>query len=79
MTKSTTSAVMIALLRFLLALFASLKSKSRLDAENAALRHQLIVLKMRGRIWLTNGDRLFFVSCIDGFIIEQRCADFSSQ
>ena len=36
------------------------KSKSRLEAENAALRHQLIVLqrKLRGRVRLTNGDRL---------------------
>ena len=55
---------MIALLCFFLALFASpFKSKSRLEAENAALRHQLIVLqrKVRGRVQLTNGDRLFFV------------------
>src|SRR5438874_6504879 len=36
---------------------------SRLEAENAALRHQLIVLqrKTRGRVPLTNGDRLFLV------------------
>src|SRR5436305_2063376 len=55
---------MIALLCFFLTLFASLfKSKSRLEAENAALRHQLIVLqrKTRGRVYLTNGDRLFLV------------------
>jgi hypothetical protein len=55
---------MIALLCFFLALLASLfKSKSRLEAENAALRHQLIVLrrKVRGRVHLTNGDRLFLV------------------
>jgi hypothetical protein len=55
---------MIGLLCFFLTLFVSLfKSKSRLEAENAALRHQLIVLqrKVRGRIQLTNGDRLFFV------------------
>jgi hypothetical protein len=55
---------MIALLCFFLTLFASLcKSKSRLEAENAALRHQLIVLRrrMRGRVQLTNGDRLFLV------------------
>ena len=55
---------MIALLCFLLTLFASLfKSKSRLEAENAALRHQLIVLqrRMRGRVHLTSGDRLFLV------------------
>src|SRR5437588_8108650 len=55
---------MIALLCFVLTLLASLfKSKSRLEAENAALRHQLIVLqrKTRGRVHLTNGDRLFLV------------------
>ena len=36
-----------------------LKPKLRLAAENAALRHQLIVLrrKMRSRAWLTNNDR----------------------
>ena len=39
------------------------KSKSRREAENAALRHQLIVLrrKMPGRPWLTNNDRWFFL------------------
>jgi hypothetical protein len=55
---------MIALLCFFLTLFASpFKSKSRLEAENAALRRQLIVLerKVRGRLQLTNGDRLFLV------------------
>ena len=55
---------MVALLCFLLALFTSpFKSKSRLEAENAALRHQLAVLrrKVRGRVQFTNGDRLFFV------------------
>src|SRR6266581_4663003 len=55
---------MIALLCFFLTLFASpFKSKSRLEAENAALRHQLIVLqrRVRGRVQLTNGDRLFLV------------------
>ena len=44
---------MIALLWFLLTLFTSpLKSKSRLEAENAALRYQLIVLrrKVGGRV-----------------------------
>ena len=53
---------MVALICFLLALFASpFKSKSRLEAENAALRHQLAVLrrKVRGRVQLTSGDRLF--------------------
>jgi transposase InsO family protein len=55
---------MIGLLRFVLAVLASpLKSKSRLEAENAALRHQLIVLrrKVRGRARLSNNDRWFFV------------------
>src|SRR5436189_4343190 len=55
---------MVALLCFFLTLFASpFKSKSRLEAENAALRHQLIVLqrRMRGRVHLTSGDRLFLV------------------
>jgi hypothetical protein len=55
---------MIALLRFLLTLLVSpFRSKSRLAAENAALRHQLIVLqrRVRGRVQLTNGDRLFLV------------------
>src|SRR6516165_304041 len=55
---------MFALLRFFLALFSSLfKSKSRLEAENAALRRQLIVLhrKVRGRLHFTNSDRLFLI------------------
>src|ERR1700694_1164666 len=55
---------MIALFFLFLSLFASpFKSKSRLEAENAALRHQLIVLrrKLRGRVRLTNSERLFFV------------------
>ena len=50
---------MVALLVFLLTLFAlPLKSKSRLEAENAVLRHQLTVLrrKARGRVLLSNGD-----------------------
>jgi len=55
---------MIALLCLFLTLFTSpFKSKSRLAAENAALRHQLTVLqrKVRGRVRLTNSDRLFLV------------------
>ena len=55
---------MIALIRFLLAILASpFKSKSRLEAENAALRQQLIVLrrKTKGRARLTNADRWFLV------------------
>src|SRR5271155_5531048 len=55
---------MIALIRFVLAVLASpFKSKSRLEAENAVLRRQLIVLrrKLTGRARLTNNDRWFFV------------------
>ena len=55
---------MIALLFFMFAvLAASFKSKSRLEAENAVLRHQLIVLrrKVQGRVRLTNNDRWFLV------------------
>src|SRR3954468_19313396 len=55
---------MIALFCLCLALFVSpFKSKSRLEAENAALRHQLIILrrKVPGRVRLTHGDRLFFI------------------
>jgi hypothetical protein len=54
---------MIGLLCFVLAILASpFKSKLRLEAENAVLRHQLIVLRRtrHGRIRLTNHDRLFF-------------------
>lgn len=54
---------MIALICFFLALLAPLKSRSRLEAENAALRYQLIVLqrKVRGRVHFANRDRLFFI------------------
>src|SRR5436190_5136559 len=39
------------------------KSKGRLEAENAALRQQLIVVqrKVHGRVQFTNSDRLFFI------------------
>src|SRR5229473_2840684 len=55
---------MVALIWFVLTVLASpFKSKSRLEAENTALRHQLIVLrrKVRGRARLSNNDRWFFV------------------
>src|SRR6202171_6451416 len=55
---------MLALLFFVLAVLASpFKSKSRLEAENVALRHQLIVLrrKVQGRVRLTNIDRWFLI------------------
>ena len=48
---------------FLALLTAPFKSKIRLEAENAALRHQLIVLrrKVQGRVRLTNNDRWFLI------------------
>jgi transposase InsO family protein len=55
---------MIGLFCFALAVLASpFRSKLRLEAENAVLRHQLIVLRRRlyGRVRLTNQDRWFFV------------------
>jgi len=55
---------MIGLLCFVVAVLASpFKSKLRLEAENAVLRHQLIVLRRRlhGRVRLTNHDRWFFI------------------
>ena len=55
---------MIALVCFICTVLVSpFKSKSRLAAENAALRHQVTVLRrmLRGRIQLTNADRFFFV------------------
>src|ERR1700704_5104276 len=55
---------MAALIFLLLNLGASLfKSRCRLEAENAALRQQLIVLqrKVRGRVEFTDSDRLFFI------------------
>src|ERR1700674_707299 len=55
---------MIALVCLVLAVLAApFKSNIRLEAENAVLRHQLIVLrrKLKGRARLTNHDRWFFV------------------
>src|ERR1700730_4044955 len=55
---------MIGLFCFVLAVLASpFKSKLRLEAENAVLRHQLIVLRRRlyGRVRLTNHDRWFLI------------------
>jgi hypothetical protein len=52
------------LLCFVLAILASpFKSKLRLEAENAVLRHQLIVLRrtLHGRVRLTDHDRWFFI------------------
>ncbi|WP_208828947.1 DDE-type integrase/transposase/recombinase [Bradyrhizobium neotropicale] len=55
---------MIGLLCFVRAVMTSpFKSRLQLEAENAALRHQLMILRRRlqGRVRLTNHDRWFFV------------------
>src|SRR3982074_1046188 len=55
---------MIELFCFVLAVLSSpFKSKLRLEAENAVLRHQLIVLtrRLHGRVRLTNNDRWFLI------------------
>src|SRR5260370_28306861 len=55
---------MIGLLCFALAVLASpFKSKLRLEAENAVLGHELIVVRRRphGRVRLTDHDRWFFI------------------
>src|SRR5262245_31624427 len=61
---------MVGLIFLFLNLVSSLfKSKSRLEAENAALRQQLTVLqrKVRGRVQFTNSDRLFFIQLYHWF------------
>src|SRR3954451_6829158 len=55
---------MIGLVRVVIAfLVVPFRSKARVEAENVALRRQLIVLQRdcRGRVRLTSGDRMFFV------------------
>src|SRR5258705_12419559 len=55
---------MIGLLCFVVTVLASpFESKIRLEAENATLRHQLVVLrrKLKGRARLTSNDHWFFV------------------
>jgi hypothetical protein len=55
---------MIGLFCFALAVLASpFKSKLRLQAESAVLRHQLIVLRrsLHGRVRFTNHDRWFLI------------------
>jgi transposase InsO family protein len=62
---------MVALLCFFLRLLVSpFKSTIRLEAENAALRQQLTVLhrKVRGRIQVTNSDRLFLIQLYRWFL-----------
>src|SRR6185312_14894012 len=58
---------MIGLLCFVLAVLTSpFKSRLRLEAENAVLRHQLSVLRRRlqGRVRLTNQDRWFLIQLV---------------
>jgi hypothetical protein len=52
--------MMVALIFLFVNLVSLFRSKSRLEAENAALLHQLTVLvrKVRGRVPFTNDDRL---------------------
>src|ERR1035437_693725 len=67
---------MFSLFCFVLAVLASpFKSKSRLEAENAVLRHQLIVLrrKVQGRVWLTDNDRWFFIQLYRWFPATDSC------
>jgi transposase InsO family protein len=55
---------MIALLCFVFTVLVSpFRSKSQLEAENAALRHQVVVLRrmVHRRVRLTNSDRLVFI------------------
>jgi hypothetical protein len=62
---------MIALLCLVLPVLAvPFKSKCLLEAENAALRHQLTVLrrKVHGRVRLTNSDRWFFIQLYRWFL-----------
>ena len=63
---------MIALILFVLGILASpFKAKSRLEAENAALRQQLIVLrrKVKSSPRLANTDRWFFVQLYRWFLL----------
>ena len=69
---------MIALLCFVLGVLVSpFKSKSRLEAENAALRHQLIILrrKVQSRVRLRSKDRYFLSRCIAGLLNPERSHD----
>ena len=71
---------MFALFCFFLSVLASpFRSKSRLEAENAVLRHQLIVLRFKvpGRVRLTNNDRRFLIQLYRWFpsILQCRTCD----
>jgi hypothetical protein len=73
---------MIAWVYFVLAILISpFKSQSRLEAENAALRQQLIILrrKVKGRVKLTNSDRWFFVQLYRVPVDPRSCYDHPSR
>jgi hypothetical protein len=57
------AAVTALILLALKLLAAPIKSKSRFEAENTALRYQIVVLqrKVHGRVQISNAGRLFFV------------------
>jgi hypothetical protein len=62
--ESRTSTAIVALrCSFLTLLTSPFRPMSRLEAENAALRHRWIVLRreLGGPVQFTNGDRLFFI------------------
>src|SRR6202030_4000327 len=62
---------MIALLCFVLNVLVSpFKSTSGLEAENAALRHQVVMLRriVHRRVRLTNSDRIFFIPLYRWFL-----------
>jgi transposase InsO family protein len=65
---------MLVLLCLVFILTLPFKSKSRLEAENVALRHQVMVLRRQvgGRVHLTNFDRLFLVQLYHWFPSIQR-------
>src|SRR4029077_5560021 len=73
---------MIGLLCFVVAVMASpFRWKIRLEAENATLRHQLVVLRrqLKGRARLTNNDRWFFVQLYRWFPSIPGSHDYSTR
>jgi hypothetical protein len=65
------------LLCFVLAVLASpFKSKLRLEAENAVLRHRLIIVRRRlpGRVRLINHDRWFLIQLYRWFPLNPACS-----
>src|SRR6266581_8679992 len=70
---------MFALICFVFAILVSpFRSKIRLEAENMALRHQLMVLRrqVRGRVRLTDDDRLFLIQSYRWSLVRWHRAGF---